>query len=174
MTDYERARWAMRGHLLAAKEYEKRAEGQFLVTDVPYGIRHRCGLCRFVQRSSKSFSRKRDICLSCSMRDNRPRWVNIENAVIASWRGATLSQIDLAAFSGIAQPNICRLERGHNRMRADTAIRIATGFVRAGSAGHSLRQLMLDWPLFPLLVDQSVVNAHVADVVEITEHLDGA
>lgn len=133
---------------------------------------NRCRLCRFVQKSSKSFSDdERGICLSCSMRGNRPRWLLVEGGMIAVWRG-TLTQSQFAAMARWRQPHQSRFElpRKH-KVNGETARRLANALVVSANLGNDLRAVMETWPLFPLLADASVIEGFMrgTERVELIE-----
>lgn len=112
------------------------------------------------------------MCLSCAMRGEWPRWVDVSGGMVLAWRGKSISQVQLAELSGIAQPNIVRIEQA-KKIRAATAAKLVTGLVRSAALGNNLSQLMRDWPLFPLLVDPDVVES-ISPNVEIPGDLGDA
>jgi len=120
---------------------------------------NRCKLCRLVQKSSKSFSADdRGICLSCSMRGMRPRWLDVAGGMVAVWRGPLL-QRQFAAQARMKQPMLARLERPSTRkVNENTARALASAIVLSTSLGNDLRAVMDTWPLFPLLADPSVIE----------------
>ena len=120
---------------------------------------NRCGLCRMVQKSAKSFSAdSRGICLSCSMRGNRPRWLDVAGGMVAKWRGPLL-QRQFAAQARMKRPMMARLESSStSRVNCGTARKLANAVVLSTNLGNDLRAVMETWPLFPLLADPNVIE----------------
>ena len=120
---------------------------------------NRCGLCRMVQKSAKSFSAdSRGICLSCSMRGNRPRWLDVAGGMVAKWRGPLL-QRQFAAQARMKRPMMARLESSStSRVNCGTARKLANAVVLSTNLGNDLRAVMETWPLFPLLADANVIE----------------
>jgi hypothetical protein len=129
--------------------------------DPQFGLQMRCALCRCQQKSSKSFCKTRDICLSCHMRGNNPRWLNIENHAVARWR-EEVTMTEFAKACGVSQPRMHVIERTRY-VTSQVARKLATGLVVIASNGAQLRAAVQEWPLFPLLADQSLLTWNTPD-----------
>lgn len=118
-----------------------------------FGLEMVCGLCRFLQKSEKSFTAANHLlCLSCYMtKGNLPKTINVERGAITEWRWP-MSQTEFAELCGFAQPQLSRLETDAQRMRRGTAAKVARGLVCMARRGYSLRRALRDWPLFPMLL----------------------
>ncbi len=125
------------------------------------GMEGACGLCRFRPKSMRSFAKDKRICKSCLMRNQRPWRVNVSGRVISAWRGP-LTQTQLADLMGMDQPNIVRMEK-QRQINGATACKLATALTCSERLGNNLRRLVQEWPLFPLLVDFTVVACHAED-----------
>lgn len=124
-----------------------------------YGKEMRCCLCRYLQKSVSCFTRSRDVCRRCLSVGKRMRWVNVSEGALRRWRVAIgLSQQDMGFLVGYSQVYMSSME---NRAKISfaTAARFANVFAVFGALGKDLRLILSEWPLFPMLVNQDVVEA---------------
>ena len=118
----------------------------------------RCDLCLFT-RPPKAFSKQRTICLNCSMRNLKPKWLNTENALIARMRKeCSLSQEELAEMCGWKKARQCRLEL-QSKLNYCTAMSLAMAFTKLTVQGHDTSRAASLWPAFCLLVPHEMIEA---------------
>lgn len=121
-------------------------------------ITTRCGLCRFEKSSTKSFSKRKDLCLSCSMRDCDPIWIDISGRALTRWIDAMrIKREVLAPWAGWQLVRIRKIEL-QSRLRRDAANRLAVALLRAAVEGYNLSLVVREWSLFPLLVNEELVR----------------
>lgn len=119
---------------------------------------NRCDLCRKAQKP-KAMAKGGRVCLSCSMRHMDPRSVYVGDKAVVRWRlSIDVTGEQLAAAAEMFPQNLSRIERAR-RIHKETAVKLATGFVKLAVAGKDLRRIIEDWPLFVLLVPRDVVSA---------------
>lgn len=162
---YEQSRKALVAHFAAMDKL--RSDDSLWKKDPVFGMRNICLLCRWHRPSSKSFSRDRGICLSCSMRGNRPRWLDVSGGAVTRWRGI-LTMREFAPMCGFSQPRLAVIE-GSAKVGADCAIKLANGLVASARNGNHLGVVIQEWPLFCTLADRAMVEDYVSG--EVTELL---
>lgn len=118
-----------------------------------------CGLCRYEQGSAKAWSSRSDMCLSCGMRGDKPKWLRTSGFAVSRWREAAgLTQAEMASACGWTQARQSILER-QRKVNATTAAALARGFVRVAGSGRQIERVIREWPLFVLLVSHDDVAA---------------
>lgn len=116
-----------------------------------------CGLCRYDQRSPKCWSQRQDLCLSCHMRGERPKWLRTSGFAVSRWRKSMgASQQDFADACGWSRVRQTRLE-SQRKVNCGTATELAHAIVKLAAADHSIELVIREWPLFILLVPAEVM-----------------
>ncbi len=117
-----------------------------------------CDLCLHV-RHPKAFSRHKNICLSCSMRDMNPRWVNIDNGKLAAIRKCTEMELaEFADMSGWLKARQSRLEM-QKKMNLETSRAVARTLTQLAIDGKDISAAVKLWPLFCVLVPPEMIDA---------------
>lgn len=145
---------------MAAKHRESEIDGRRGQLQDP--VSASCGLCLYY-RHPKAFSKQRNVCMSCSMRDMRPRWLNTENGLIARMR--KLMGMEAQAFAELCGWKKARQSRLEMQAKINfaTAQQIAIAFTRLTVKGADTSAAVKLWPLFCLLVPPEMVEAWVDD-----------